>query len=329
VVESADLAFLQFDLAGQAYALPLEQVRSVILAPAQTTMLPQTDPMMLGVMPWRGVILPLISLRSLLGLPQGAQSATDRVVVASLGGAILGLVVDSVRAILRAHAREVGPVPSVLNRGAGEARIDAIVRAPQGLVSVLAAERIFEEETVAQLIAEGGGRDAGDGDQQEGEGAMEQFVLFRLADETYGLPVGAVREVLRLPETVTRVPRAPDFVAGVINHRGVVVPLIDQRRRFAVPGEETVRQRRIIVANVDDLVAGFIVDAVEQILTVPADALRPAPELAAADEPVFDRIATLELDGRLVLLIEPRQLLDQTERDVVRDVARRSNAEPA
>lgn len=326
--ESADVAFLQFELAGQAYALPLEQVREVTLAPAQTTVLPQTDVMMLGVMPLRGDLLPLISMRALLGLPPKPSIAGDRVVVARLGEASLGLVVDGVRAILRVRKQDVGAVPSVLNRGAGEARIDAIVRTSSGLVSVLATERVFLEETVAQIIAEGGGRETAT-DQQEGAGAVEQFVLFRLADEAYGLPVAAVREVVRLPDTVTRVPRAPDFVAGVMNHRGAVVPLIDQRRRFAVAGEAAARQRRVIVANVDDLIAGFIVDAVQQILNVPAEALRPAPDLAAAEAPLFDRIATLDLDGRLVLLVDPRQLLDQAERDIVRDVAQRSNATPA
>lgn len=327
--QAADLGFLQFELAGQAYALPLEQVREVTPAARDATALPHTDEVMIGVRPLRGELLPLVSMRTLLGLAPKTPEASDRVVVASLGEASLGLVVDHVRAILRANERDVGAVPSVLNRGAGEARIDAIVRTPGGLVSVLATERIFLEETVAGIIAEGAGRRANAETQQEGEGAMEQFVLFRLADETYGLPVAAVREVVRLPEMITRVPRAPEFVAGVINHRGAVVPLIDQRRRFAVTGEGATRRQRIIVTNVDDLVAGFIVDAVEQILDVPAEALRATPDLAAAGELIFDRIATLELDGRLVLLVDPRQLLDQAERDIVRDVARRSNATPA
>ena len=326
--QEADLSFLQFELAGQAYALPLEQVREVTPAPRDAAALPHTDAAMVGVMPLRGELLPLVSMRLLLGLAPKGPEASDRVVVARLGDTSLGLVVDGVWAILRANERDVGAVPSVLNRGAGEARIDAMVRTPAGLVSVLATERIFLEETVARIIAEAADRPSAE-IQREESGSMEQYVLFRLADETYGLPVGAVREVVRLPDAITRAPRAPDFVAGVMNHRGHVVPLIDQRRRFAVAGDEMTRQQRVIVVNVGDLVAGFIVDAVEQVLDIPAEAMRPTPELATADEPIFDRIATLDLDGRLVLLVDPRQLLDQAERDIVRDVARRSNAAPA
>lgn len=324
---AAELGFLQFELAGQAYALPLEQVLEIRPPPRDVTALPHADDVMLGVMALREDLLPLVSMRILLGLNPKPVESTDQVVVASLGQARLGLVVDRVRAILRASERDIGAVPSVLNRGAGEARIDAIVRTPGGLVSVLATERIFLEETVAGIIAEGAGRAAVATIGPTGEGAiMEKFVLFRLADETYGLPVDAVREVVRLPETITRVPRAPDFVVGVINHRGLVAPLIDQRRRFGVTGEPPGRHQRIVVASVDDVVVGFIVDAVEQILSVPAEALRAAPDLATSDAPIFDRIATLDVDGRLVLLIAPRQLLDQAERDIVRDVARRSNA---
>lgn len=326
--EGVQMAFLQFELAGQAFALPLEQVREVTVVPPEMTTLPQTDVVMAGIMPFRGELLALVSLRALLGFPSTSAAPGSRIVVASLGEATVGLVVDSVRAILRAHEEDVGAVPTVLNRGAGEARIDAIVRTPGGLVSLLAAERIFLEETVAEIIAEGAGRRIAS-HEQGGETAVEQFVLFCLADETYGLPVASVSEIVRLPETIARVPRAPDFVAGVMNHRGEVVPLIDQRRRFSVTGETATRQQRVIVAQLGDLTAGFIVDAVEQILDVPVEALRATPELAAADTPIFDRITTLDVDGRLVLLVDPRQLLDQAERDIVRDVAHRSNAPTA
>ena len=324
------IAFLEFLVAGQVYALPLEQVLEVTSLAAETTALPGSDDVMVGVTPHRGALLALVSVRAVLGLPPMEQAAAPRVVVAALGEARLGLVVDGVRAILRAQPHDVGAVPAVLNRGAGEARIDAIVQTPQGLVSILAAERILEEESVAQVIAEGAGRRseaAADADQARTD--LEQFVLFRLGDETYGLPIAAVVEVLRLPETVTRVPRAPRFVAGVMSHRGTVVPLVDQGRRFVSRQAGPERQRRVIITRLDGLTAGFIVDGVEQILSVPAAELQPAPDLAAGENRIFDRVANVRLDGRLVLLVDPRQLLDQAERDILRALAERSEPGPA
>jgi purine-binding chemotaxis protein CheW len=322
---SDDVAFLQFEVAGQDYALPLEQVREVTKPPAAATTLPGMDEVMVGVVPFRGALLALISVRAVLGLAGSPDPATSRIIVASLGEATLGLLVDGVRAILRAREGDVGAVPSVLNRGAGEARIDAVVRTPDGLVSVLAAERVLREESVAQVVAEAAGERAALAEEAEQRAIMEQFVLFRLAEETYGLPVAAVVEVVRMPNNVTRVPRAPDFVAGVMSYRGAIVPLIDQRRRFVVPGEAGGRERRVIIARLDGLVAGFVVDAIDQILSLPAADLHPTPPLAATETPVFDRIATIEVDGRLILLVDPRQLLDQAERDIVRGLAERAD----
>lgn len=323
---SDDLAFLQFRLADQIYALPLDQVREVRPAPAEVTAMPHAEAVMIGLAPLGGRLLALVSLRALLGLPAAERPAAGRVVVTALGEAVVGLLVDEVNAILRVRPADVGPVPGVLNRGAGEARIESIVRTPGGLVSVLAAEKVFREDTVAAIIAEGQETSAQVEAEEAHDGAIERFVLFRLGDETYGLPLDAVSEVVRMPEQVTRTPHAPAFVAGLMNHRGEVVPLIDQRGRFGVPGGAAeARQRRVIIAHLDALTAGFVVDGVERILEAPAHALRPAPEVASAEAPVFDRVATFEQDGRLVLLVNPRQLLDQAERDIVSALADRSS----
>lgn len=308
---------LAFDLAGQAYALPLEQVSEVLPLPADVAALPRTDAAMLGVMRLRGEILPLASLRVLLGLPAAAPQASDRVVVASLGDARVGLAVDRLRAIVRAPESAISPVPAVLNRGAGEARIEAVLRRSDGgLISILSPERLFREESVAQILADGRRKAETMEDAQEHGAAVERFLVFRLADEHYGLPLEAVQEVARLPERLTRAPRAPAFVAGVMNLRGQVIPVIDQRQRFGVAGPAP-PGRRVVIARVGELIAGFAVDAVSEILPVASDRLAPTPELTAEAGELFDRIATLEVDGRMVLLVNPRQLLDRAEADLV------------
>jgi purine-binding chemotaxis protein CheW len=315
----ASLSFLEFSLAGQAYALPLEQIREVVKLEEPVTSVSRTDAVMLGVVPHRDGLLPLVSLKAALGLP--AAGAEGLIVVARLGEAALGLVVDEVSSILRASERLIGPLPGLLNRGAGEAHIDAIVRTKKGLVSILATERLLREETIAQVIAEGAAKRASASETSTGTAKMEQFVLFRLGSETYGLPIAAVEEIVPLPGAISRVPRAPAFVLGVMNHRGEVVPLIDQRRRFDVSDGVQGLKRKVIICSIGDLTAGFVVDAIEEILASPAGSLQQAPDLAGEEEPLFDRVAAREIDGRLVLLVDPRQLLDRAERDLVRDLA--------
>ena len=316
---STEIAFLEFRLCGQAYALRLDEVREVCVVPAGLHALPGSDAAMLGLLPLRDRLLPVVSAASVLGLPVHAPDDKARIVVVVVGEAEAGLLVDEVHGVLRTPADRVGAVPSVLNRAAGEARIDTIVRREAGLVSILEAARVLDQATIATLLAEGAGR-ARVASAEEGDGAMHRFLLFRLGGEAYGLPIEDVDAVIRLPDSVTRVPGAPPFVAGVINHRGRVTPLVDQSLRFATPQAGGTR-RRVILTSLGGLTAGFIVDAVEQIVSIPDTRLQPTPDLATGKEGVFDRVASIEHDGRLVLLVDPRQLLDQAERDILQGLA--------
>ncbi|MGA0603243.1 chemotaxis protein CheW [Caulobacter sp. KR2-114] len=324
--QARDIAFLAFGLAGQAYALALDGVREISRAPAEIRALPGADAAMLGLVSLRGRLLPVVSTASVLGLPVRPPASSSRIIVVAVGEAEIGLLADEVRGVVRAPPERVSAAPAILNRSAGEARIDQILRTDAGLVSILAAERVLDEASVASLLADGAGR-AGAPVAELGDGAVQRFVIFRLGEETYGLPIEQVDAVIRLPDAVTRVPGAPPFVAGLISHRGQVTPLVDQALRFGAASAPGAR-RRVIVTHLDGLAAGFIVDAVDQVASIPEAALQETPGLAAGDSGMFDRVASVEHDGRLVLLVDPRQLLDQAERDILRALAAGADASP-
>jgi len=163
---------------------------------------------------------------------------------------------------------------------------------------------------------------------EAGPADARQFVLFRLGEEHYGLPVAAVDEVLRHPPSLTRVPRAPAFLLGVMNLRGKVVPVIDQRRRFEVAGGAAPARGRILVVTIDGLQAGFAVDSASELRSIAAAEIEPVPDLGGAGGQVFDRIASLDGDGRMVLLIEPKALLDRAERDLLASLAAEATDAP-
>lgn len=328
VAKAADLAFLDFVLAGQSYALPLDTVAEVMTVPKSIAALPRTEAVLLGVFELRGVVLPVVSLRALLGLDQRDPQADDRIVIVRIGGQRLALLVDRINVIRRASPDAVGPAPSLFNRASGEARIDSVLRLPdgRGLVSILAPERVLADERVSQLLAE-------TSDQKDMAMAdttlattRERFLVIRLGDETYGLPIAAVDEVVRLPETLTRLPKAPAYVQGVMNLRGKVIPVIDQRQRFSVSGDAVGEARRVVVVTLGELQAGFAVDAVARILEVEADDLMPAPELSGDGSRLFDRAARVEREGDVILLIDPRALLEHAEADLLRDLTAKSHA---
>jgi purine-binding chemotaxis protein CheW len=324
----AGLALLGFTVAGQLFGLALEKIVEVLPLP-EFIALPDAEGAALGVADQDGALLPLVAARRLLGRGEPGAAAGGVVVITRLGAARVGLVVDAVEAVVRTPETEVERVPVLLARGSGQARVEAICRLDGGrrLLSVLSPDALFDDETVRRVMA---AAPAGEESMTETAGEQdgtERFVIFELAEEHYGLPIGAVDQIVRLPDVLTRVPRAPPLVEGVMNLRGAVVPVIDAGRRFGASGGGAVGRRRVIVVTIDGLKAGLIVDRVSSVLAIRTDALLPAPPLVEGEAGTFDRVIPVEQDDRLILLISPKALLEKAEHDMLAALA--AEAQPA
>lgn len=324
----AEVVLLAFELAGQTYALPLADVSEVLTFPQQMATIAQADDAVIGVHNLRGRLLPVASLRRLLGLADKA-GPEGRVVVCRIGEALVGLAVDRLQAILRAPETAIDVAPSILNRAPGEAQVQAICRMPdgRGLVAILSAERLFRDDKVAHILADGR-KESREMDESSGRVESGRYLVFRIGGDEYGLPLPAVDEVVRLPERLTKVPRSPEFVEGVLNLRGRITPVIDQRSRFESPSAPGGSRPRIVVTTVGGRQAGFIVDAVTEILDLIESQLEPAPEMTADAGRLFHRIASLDRGERLILLIDPQELLDRAERDLLAGMDVEAQAQP-
>ena len=190
----------------------------------------------------RDRLLPLVSLRALLGLPVASQQQQrGKVIVVSLGDGAVGVVADATREILRVDPNIIDPAPALLTRGEGEAEIASICRLDHGrrLVALLSPDRLFRSDLVRRILAEQGSASEPGLQPEANAMADEQFIIFWLGDQDYGIPIAAVSEIARPPEHITRLPKAPAFIDGVMNLRGSVVPIVDLRRRFDLEHDGT------------------------------------------------------------------------------------------
>jgi purine-binding chemotaxis protein CheW len=215
VADCDEVAMICFAVAGQDFALPLASVHEVVALPADVAVVPQADSVMLGVINLRRQLLPLVLLRGLLGLRSGGQGTSrSRVVVVPASDGLVGIVIDSAKEILRIPSSAIDSVPAILTRGNAEAQIQGICRLEGGrrLVSVLSTERLFRDQSLVEQIKPQTDKDRKmstvDGPSQ----GDEQFIVFRLGGEEYGLPIESVDEVVRVPDTLTRLPKAPAFI---------------------------------------------------------------------------------------------------------------------
>ncbi len=325
--EAAGRPLLTFDVAGQEYALDLDRVQAILAAPDGLATVPRADSAILGVAAMRDSLLPVLSLAPLLGLAASDRDAgAAKVIVATVAGMSVGLRADRVRAIVRADAATIEPAPPLLAaRAGGEARLAAIHRRPGGArpIPILAPDKLFRDDVMQRLGDATAGPEAG----AAGPAADEKaFLVFRLGTEEFGLPVEAVVEVAAAPERVTRIPKTPKFLEGVVNLRGDVLPVIDQRRRFDLEPAADLRRRRLVVMRTGRCRAALIVDGVREVLRIAGDAIGPGPDIAQETTRLVSGVANLARDGRLILLLDPEELLTRTEQRLLDNFAARRPA---
>ena len=320
-----ELRLVSFSVAGQEYGIEIADVQEIVQVPDHITALPNVAHHVLGLISLRQRLLPLVSLRALFGLPYEALSEHHRIVVIALpGGMTVGLVTDAVKEVLGVSRQQIEPVPGVLAQGSSMQEFSGICRLEGGkrLLSVIATERLLgmgsmqEAMQLAQAHSQTDALEMEMHTMQTQSTPLEedmQVVIFRLGAEEFGVPIMSVQEIVRVPEMLTRVPKTPAFVEGVINLRGTVLPVIDQRTRLGLPVMPRNDRQRIMVYLLGQLRTGFIVDSVAEVLRIPRQHVSPAPELSDEQGRLITHVAKLDGDRRMVMLLDPSQLLEGSE----------------
>jgi purine-binding chemotaxis protein CheW len=152
---------------------------------------------------------------------------------------------------------------------------------------------------------------------------LRQFVSFIIAGEEFGVNILTVQEIIR-PVEITRVPHAPEFVEGVINLRGRILPVIDLRTRFGFPSREQNGDMRIIVVEIGEQTVGFMTDSVQEVLRVDVNSIEPAPEIAVGIEAGYLR-GVAKLDERLLILLELGNILSDEEAEALEGLEEESS----
>ncbi|MBH9965459.1 chemotaxis protein CheW [[Bacillus] enclensis] len=135
-----------------------------------------------------------------------------------------------------------------------------------------------------------------------------KLIVFQLVDKEYAIPVNQVRSIEKL-EHITRVPKTPAYVKGVINLRGVVTPIIDLRSKFGLSASITTESTRVIIAGSEDKEVGLIVDAANDVLDVSKEAVEPPPEVVGVVEAEYIG-GVVKKDRRLLILLHLDKILE-------------------
>jgi len=322
-----EVQLVSFLLDNEEFALEIENVREIIRYP-EVVKVPNMPAYVKGVISLRDNLMPIIDLR--LKLDTGSDEITDstRVMVVDVNNTRIGLVVDRVYEVTRIPKDTIFPPPQALNVDASE-RLQGIARVDGGkrIIMLIDPGSIISREELEDI----GTVETVDSDFNEEETTFidsldeEQMVVFKLNNEQFGVRITQVQEINRLTK-ITKVPRAPRFVEGVINLRGVVIPLIDLRKRFEIDAKEYNEFTRIIVSDINNKKIGIVVDEVLEVLRIPAIYLEKAPDILQDNEVQSFMDGIAKLKDRMIMMLNLENILLEKEWQKLSAIA---DAEPA
>jgi len=137
----------------------------------------------------------------------------------------------------------------------------------------------------------------------------EKFVVFVLNNEQYAVNILQVREIIR-PLPVTRVPKAPDFIEGIINLRGTIIPIIDLKKCLGMEFQAPTKQNRILILEIEDNLLGFIIDKVNEVISISRENIHEPPDsMSMIDSSFIEGIA--QLGERLIVIIDFQKVIEK------------------
>jgi purine-binding chemotaxis protein CheW len=247
----------------------------------------------------------------------------QRIVVVDAGGMLLGLIVDHVNEVLQVPKKFVDPPPAIAS---GEGRdLSGIAKLDEGkrLLLLLDPSQILKQENLQGLCDSSDDQAAHEhsaGKEARSESSVAandevQLVTFILGNEEYGIPIAQIQEIDRLSK-ITKVPKAADFVEGVTNLRGEVVPVVDTRKRFDLGLRAADDHTRIIIVDLNGVKTGLIVDSVREVLSLPRGDVAAPPETiqSGIEQQFVSGIGKVDDGKRIIFLLNVEEVLPKNQR---------------
>lgn len=294
----------------EEYAINIMQVKEIIRV-IDIVKVPSTEDYIEGVVSIRNNLLPIINLRKYFGLEVVEINDHTRILIVDMGKITCGIMVDKVSEVKRVQESIIQPPPSIFSNEEeplkGVAKLDGgkrliMILEPTKLISLERLEKIAELEenkeenfkTIEkQLLDE------------------EQLVTFKIDREEYAIKINSVQEITRMTE-ITRIPRAPYFIDGIVNLRGNIIPALDLRKLFEMNEKEVTDSTRIIIVDLDNKKTGIIVDEVSEVLRFEKSLIESSPDILSKGKSnkYIDGVGKIDNGNRMVIILELNQILN-------------------
>jgi purine-binding chemotaxis protein CheW len=155
-------------------------------------------------------------------------------------------------------------------------------------------------------------------DMKNDSNELLQLVTFKIGNEEFGINILLVQEIIKMLQ-ITKIPNTPEYVEGIINLRGKIIPVVDLRSRLGMNKKDMNKDSRVIVVEVDNKTIGFIVDSVNEVIRIPANITEPPPELITGVDSEYIK-SVGKLEDRLLILIDIEKILKSEEKTALEKI---------
>ncbi|RKP46632.1 chemotaxis protein CheW [Pararobbsia silviterrae] len=307
-----------FYLGHTEFALPVSAIHEVVVFPSRVTPIPLSPAFLIGVFNLRGAIIPIVDLRAILGMSDTTERDTQKVAIVDFAGTRIGLVFDATGEMLRVRPTDRHPFhfadddPAHAAHRAARHVVKGALKLEGGerIVQILDAAELMQIEQVPQILDK---QRAGGLARRAVVTQRHQCVSFRLGDAALAFEIGAIHEIVRVPEIAESVLKS-ELCIGMFNLRGDLMPLVDFGALLGLPsraasggeggkaGAGADDARRILVMRIGDDQIGLLVDSVDSIVGYTAEQLLPIPGLGARRAGLFAGCVSREGHDDIVLL---------------------------
>jgi len=302
-----------FGIGDGDYGINIEYVKEVMRIP-KLTRSPYAPDCIEGVFSFRDNIIPLINTGKLLNLSSGQLKESGRVIVLGYENVTFGILVDKVSRIISVQKESITSDNQISNNCRSE-YIRNFLSLDNGdkVVMVLALHKLIDfseygsglfghiEERIVKSessISESSNYEA------EEDGAFVHIIIFKLDNLEYGIDIGKVREIGRI-RGISRLPKAPYFIDGIVDLRGEIIPIMNLRKLFGLQNIYTYSDEKIIVVEHENKKIGFLTDQVSEIVKIPVYNVEDAPETDGGNtgKNYIQKIAKLNNNMRTVMML--------------------------
>jgi len=317
---------VSFKLKEEEFGIDIMQVQEIIKIP-EITKLPKAPEFVEGVVNLRGNVLPVIDCRRRFELELEEWTDSNRILVVNIEGKMTGIIVDSVSEVLRLPKDAIESAPSLMGAGAEYLQGIGKLEEQGRLINLVNLQRFLAIEgmdKVSENLKSTTQKEEKIKESKMGKEVSDetQLVGFRLGEEEFAVGISQVQEIIRMPE-VTKIPKAPSFIEGVINLRDMVLPIISLRKRFDLEDIEKTDSLRIVVVNIGKISTGMMVDSVSEVLRLSKEAIEPPPPIISGlDTDHLQGIGKVEDGKRLLLLLDLSRLLSTSEKRKLSQLSR-------